>query len=231
MFNCGMNVFPIFITLLFCGFLFVYFNTRLAQLKNAVEKQNRVLTSFITNIQSDIRGGGGNGCGSGSSSDNASCDYDDDEREIKNIVISENHLASDEAVNAVRRLEREKIVVSDDSESEDSDSDNDSDSEDSDDEKEEEVLDDIKVIKLQDNIEEVVVAEPLVELINIESNFSVDALLDAAASTSTADTDATPSYEQMKVDDLRKVVADKGLASKEEIKKLKKPELLVLLKK
>ena len=66
------------------------------------------------------------------------------------------------------------------------------------------------------------------ELINIESNFSVDALLDAAAA---AETDATPSYDQMKVDDLRKVVADKGLASKEEVKKLKKPELLVLLKK
>ena len=223
-----MNVFPIFITLLFCGFLFVYFNTRLAQLKNAVEKQNRVLTSFITNIQSDIRGGG-NGCGS-SGNDNASCDYEDEEeREIKNIVISENNLASDEAVNAVRRFEREKIVVSDDSESEDSDSDNDSDSEDSDDEKED-VVDDIKVIKLQDNIEEVVVAEPLVELINIESNFSVDALLDAAAALASA-ADATPSYEQMKVDDLRKVVADKGLASKEEVKKLKKPELLVLLKK
>ena len=223
-----MNVFPIFITLLFCGFLFVYFNTRLAQLKNAVEKQNRVLTSFITNIQSDIRGGG-NGCGS-SGNDNASCDYEDEEeREIKNIVISENNLASDEAVNAVRRFEREKIVVSDDSESEDSDSDNDSDSEDSDDEKED-VVDDIKVIKLQDNIEEVVVAEPLVELINIESNFSVDALLDAAAALASA-ADATPSYEQMKVDDLRKVVADKGLATKEEVKKLKKPELLVLLKK
>ena len=223
-----MNVFPIFITLLFCGFLFVYFNTRLAQLKNAVEKQNRVLTSFITNIQSDIRGGG-NGCGS-SGNDNASCDYEDEEeREIKNIVISENNLASDEAVNAVRRFEREKIVVSDDSESEDSDSDNDSDSEDSDDENED-VVDDIKVIKLQDNIEEVVVAEPLVELINIESNFSVDALLDAAAALASA-ADATPSYEQMKVDDLRKVVADKGLASKEEVKKLKKPELLVLLKK
>ena len=225
-----MNMFPIFITLLFCGFLFVYFNTRLAQLKNAVEKQNRVLTSFITNIQSDIRGGG-NGCGS-SGNDNASCDYEDEEeREIKNIVISENNLASDEAVNAVRRFEREKIVVSDDSESEDSDSDNDndSDSEDSDDEKED-VVDDIKVIKLQDNIEEVVVAEPLVELINIESNFSVDALLDAAAALASA-ADATPSYEQMKVDDLRKVVADKGLASKEEVKKLKKPELLVLLKK
>ena len=211
-----MNMFPIFITLLFCGFLFVYFNTRLAQLKNAVEKQNRVLTSFITNIQSDIR------CGS-SGTGNSSCEYEEDEeRETKNIVISENSLASDEAINAVRRFEREKIVVSDDSESEDSDSE----SEDSDDEKDD--VDDIKVINLQDtNEEESVVAEPLVELINIESNFSAD----ADAPTGTGADAAMPSYDQMKVDDLRKVVADKGLASKEEIKKLKKPELLVLLKK
>jgi hypothetical protein len=49
-----------------------------------------------------------------------------------------------------------------------------------------------------------------------------------------AEADATKSnihYEQLKVDDLRKVVADFGLASKDEVKKLKKPELLVLLKK
>jgi acetylglutamate kinase len=39
------------------------------------------------------------------------------------------------------------------------------------------------------------------------------------------------SYEQMRVDDLRKVVSDKNLATKEEVKKLKKPELLLLLKK
>ena len=215
-----MNVFPIFITLLFCGFLFVYFNTRLAQLKNAVEKQNRVLTSFITNIQSDIRGGS-------SGTGNSSCEYEEDEeRETKNIVISENSLASDEAINAVRRFEREKIVVSDDSESEDSDSD----SEDSDDEKED-IVDDIKVINLQDTNEEKVVAEPLVELINIESNFSADAVVPTGTGTDTGTETGTPSYEQMKVDDLRKVVADKGLASKEEIKKLKKPELLVLLKK
>jgi hypothetical protein len=35
----------------------------------------------------------------------------------------------------------------------------------------------------------------------------------------------------MKVDDLRKVITDKNLATKEEAKKLKKPELLQLLKK
>ena len=39
------------------------------------------------------------------------------------------------------------------------------------------------------------------------------------------------SYDQMKVDELRKIVNDKNLAPKEEVKKLKKPELLLLLKK
>ena len=38
-------------------------------------------------------------------------------------------------------------------------------------------------------------------------------------------------YEQMRVDDLRKLVLDKQLSSKDEVKKLKKPELLFLLQK
>jgi hypothetical protein len=38
-------------------------------------------------------------------------------------------------------------------------------------------------------------------------------------------------YSDMKVDELRKIVSDKSLATKEEVKKLKKPELLLLLKK
>ena len=229
-----MNLFPIFISLLFCGFLFVYFNTRLAQLKNAIEKQNRVLTSFITNVQNDIRGGG------------SPLNEEFNEGEIKNIVISANHLASEEAVNAVQNIERKKIVVSDDSESEDSDSE-DSDSEDSDSECDENdievVNEEIKIIKLQENSEmDDVVYETLnlADLVNIEETFSVPNAneVDANANAGDANKNAgdanageTPSFEQMKVDDLRKVVADKGLASKEEVKKLKKPELLVLLKK
>ena len=35
--------------------------------------------------------------------------------------------------------------------------------------------------------------------------------------------------ENMKIDDLRKLVNDKSLASKENVKKMKKPELLQLL--
>ena len=36
-------------------------------------------------------------------------------------------------------------------------------------------------------------------------------------------------HDQMRVDDLRKLVLDKKLATKEDVKKLKKPELLTLL--
>ena len=45
------------------------------------------------------------------------------------------------------------------------------------------------------------------------------------------DTTKSESYDQMRVDDLRKIVSDKNLATKDDVKKLKKPELLVLLKK
>jgi hypothetical protein len=44
-------------------------------------------------------------------------------------------------------------------------------------------------------------------------------------------TQAPLKHEQMRVDDLRKLVIDKGLSTKEESKKLKKPELLFLLQK
>ena len=40
-----------------------------------------------------------------------------------------------------------------------------------------------------------------------------------------------PKYDDLKVDELRKVLLEKGLAQKEEVKKLKKNELLALLKK
>ena len=56
---CGISPIPILITFLCCAALFVYFNLRLAEIKHAVEKQNKVLTAFISNVQQDIRSGGG----------------------------------------------------------------------------------------------------------------------------------------------------------------------------
>ena len=237
---CGSNLIPIFITFLCCGAIFIYFNLRLNEIKFAVEKQNRVLTAFITNVQQDIRSSGGSG----------------------------ENLAAPEAVAAAKKFvleresENEKIVVSDDEEDDETDSDDSiSDSDESDDDDDcEEPRDETKNIKF-DNLEQMVpiafevlsvnatsalpdmsssiieiMDEPL-NLVNLLSTVTDSTVTDSTVSETTIGetivTDATKpeSYEQMRVDDLRKIVSDKNLASKDDVKKLKKPELLVLLKK
>ena len=256
---CRSNLLPILITLLSCAGLFIFFNLRLNELKITVEKQNRVLTSFITNVQQDIKASGG---------------------AAPQATEPTKHFAAPEALIAARRQEIDKIVVSDDEEDSDSDSESDSDS-DSDSDSED--ANDIKVVNLQrmpsmsfepvsfepvsfepvsfevlscvnlsnessiasessitEIIEEPTSLEPLnlessslesssLEPLNLESLNLVN-LIGKTDETTTVKSDSI-SYDQMKVDDLRKIVTDKNLSTKEEVKKLKKPELLVLLKK
>jgi hypothetical protein len=251
---CGSNLIPILITILCCAGLFMYFNLRLYEIKTAVEKQNRVLTSFIANIQQEIRGG---------------C-----------IAVPESHtLATPEALAAAKLFENEraggdKIVVSDD-EVDDEDDDSDSESDDSDsegsdseseagDDAEEEDLKNIKFIQVQElpmesgvpipisfevlsymasdsssqaraiesSIMEIV-DEPLIEPTQNETTQNETAQNETTKDETTKDEPIATDehYEQLKVDELRKIVSDKNLATKDEVKKLKKPELLVLLKK
>ena len=248
---CGSNLIPILITILCCAGLFMYFNLRLSEIKSIVEKQNRVLTSFITNVQQEIKGGG-------------------------SIPQPSHSLATPEALTAAKRFETErvggacvsgdKIVVSDDEEDYDDDDDDDDDSETesdtSDSECEAEDTEDIKNIKI--DVQEIqvenripipisfevlsyvlsdssaqssanessiteIIDEPTVEEIITEDTIKDDTIKDDAIKEEPIATDEH--YEQLKVDELRKVVSDKNLATKEEVKKLKKPELLVLLKK
>jgi hypothetical protein len=231
---CVANLIPIVITLLVCGFLFVFFNARLAEVKNAVEKQNRVLTAFITNVQNDIRGGGGIRVG------NPAAGGDVEKCAIQR-PIGVNHLVSEEALNAVLR-DNEKIVVSEDETDNDSDSDSESSDDSSDDEndnddEQKDEGDSIKIIKLQDSSS----AETEPPVLNVESLLSVTDVTDVTDVTE--DTlkvvnldqvvdvaHEVVDYEHTKVDDLRKIVSDKNLATKDEVKKLKKPELLALLK-
>ena len=285
---CGANLIPIFITILFCGFIFIYFTTRLAEVKNAVEKQNRVLTAFITNVQNDIRSGnmvlgmsgGANGMGLGAGANGMGAndmDYSAMGANANGMGMGANHLASEEALRAVN-LPGMIVVSDDDSDNEsntssDSESDSDSDSDSVSDYETElytTVLpsindEELKIITLQEpvNQSDIVNLELvpdnldiehlsnmlestllgstlLVDVssvsINNESNIANDSSLKVVDLNGTldAEADATKSnihYEQLKVDDLRKIVADFGLASKDEVKKLKKPELLVLLKK
>jgi hypothetical protein len=204
---CQSNLLPILITLLCCSGLFLFFNLRLNDIKVTVEKQNRVLTSFITNVQQDIKASGG-GC--------------------MLPTESANHFAAPEALVAARKNEIDKIVVSDD---EDDDDDSESESEsssDSDEEGEEKKvinLDEMLAYEVLPSVEETTTTTDSASIIEEPLN-----LVNLLNVTNLGKTD-NANYEQMKVDDLRKIVSDKNLSTKEEVKKLKKPELLVLLKK
>ena len=82
-------------------------------------------------------------------------------------------------------------------------------------------------LNLQDlNIEQITFVELTSSDTSAQKTSSITEITDESANL----VDAT-AYEQMRVDDLRRVASDKHLASKEEVKKLKKPELLQLLKK
>jgi hypothetical protein len=239
------SLIPIFITFLVCGALFIFFNARLAAVQGAVEKQNRVLTAFITNVQNDIRGANVMGAnvmggsyhfaGAGTDAGAGSCTQ-------VSTSIGVNHLASEEAV---KRCEKEKIVVSEDEDN--SDDDSNSDSESSDDSDNESVVandndsEPVKIIKLQDssldnesspvlNIDSYIESLPS----EVDLKTDVESLLEDNLKVVNLDvtSDVKPEvdYEHMKVDDLRKIVSDKRLATKEEVKKLKKPELLAVLR-
>ena len=256
---CGSNLIPIFITLLCCGAIFVYFNSRLNEIKFAVEKQNRVLTAFITNVQQDIRSGG--------------C--------MENLAAPEAVLAAQKFVlEKEKENQNQKIVVSDDEDESDSD-DSSSDSEESDESEDgDDGRDDIEIDQLPPIAFEVL---SISDIYSAGASASEAATEGAGASASEAategasaskagasevgasevgvievgaseadtsiievtddslnlvnllnvgtDTTKSESYDQMRVDDLRKIVSDKNLATKDDVKRLKKPELLVLLKK
>ena len=219
---CGNDFIPIIITIVCCGLLFVYCNSRLAELKNAVEKQNRVLTSFIASIQHDIRSSGVVGGGGAQK------------------------LASDEAIAAVKRFEQEKIVVSDDeNDSDDDDSESDSESDDSLSVSDTESVHGHEQLNL--NMEELLFEQiprdmehtnvtelgddvlNIVEVINIDDTNVHES--DSSSSSDESQSSIPVNYDSMKIEELRKIVTDRNLATKEESKKLKKPELLSLLKK
>ncbi len=204
---CGSNLIPICITIICCAGLFMYFNLRLNDLKIAVEKQNRVLTSFITNVQQDIKLGG--------------CSLAAPEALVaaKNFASGAGAGASGAGAGAgaaAYENTNDKIVVSDD---EDESDDSDSSDDDSDSECGENEVDDT-------NIEPIPIIFEVLPVLSTTDESSITEITEITDEPLTL-----AAYEQMKVDDLRKIVADKMLATKEEVKKLKKPELLLLLKK
>jgi hypothetical protein len=240
---CGISPIPILITFLCCAALFVYFNLRLAEIKHVVEKQNKVLTAFISNVQQDIRGGG-------------NTVYNHCEPFLP--TNNESYLASPEAMKVVQKIE-----VSDDEYESESEGDNESDSDsESDTEEEEEEDEDAEEQQVLNQGFKQLNLNDIVQLSDFglnNENSSISVLSFEVLSTSDTDTgnehstatnssiseitdetlsldaptktDTHQTYESMKVDDLRTIVISQNLASKEDSRKLKKPELLALLKK
>lgn len=217
---CGFSPIPILITFLCCGILFVYFNLRMTEIRQAVEKQNKVLTAFITNIQQDIRGGGMATSFMGNSS---------------NIPVSDS-LASPIALQTAQRIEVSDDDTDDDDDDSDTENDTDSDCECSDEEQDKIIEKPIKPIQLNDiTLEGVsVLAFEVVDNNNVSqhntNSSSITEITEDIVELGGED-NSTPNYETMKVDDLRTAVVSNSLATKDDAKKLKKPELLTLLKK
>ena len=295
------------ISALLCGAIVYYCNSRLNHIEFAIMRQNQVLSSFIANVQNEIRGG------------------------AKLPVLSEDVSTQEARESAENQVN--KIVVSDDEDDEeDDDSSSESDTEDDDeeesDEDQTEESDDsdnkVKVtdntVDMGDNAVEIVEVNPendtnlqrqnqindnihhikIVDIQELSSMFINEVKFDNRPMTtgssiyeikdessesdddsddeddentttdvnqsnsdktnviklinhdikikeepiSLSETHTQPTeqitknveqqplkYEQMRVDDLRKLVLDKQLSSKDEVKKLKKPELLFLLQK
>ena len=281
------------ILMLILGAIIYYCNMRFQMIESAVMKQNAVLTSFIANMQREIRFGGAQNTSSISAATPEAC-VAAAQLSIQKTDISQ------------------KIEVSDDSESEDDtneseddgDTDTDTDSNASDEdsiEKKINILEpivinigeklsdsrplvgnDIKVIDLETmefklpvadriNLENIVKIEKLepepeldpdsesesesesdsesesglsegeedgFEIKKMYSKTSQVKVKSAAAAAAAAAVKKSPvpdtddkTFENMRVEELRKLALEKSLASKEDLKKIKKAELIVMMNK
>ena len=124
------------ISIILCGAIVYYCNTRLNNVETAIMRQNQVLSSFIANMQNELRGGGGGGA------------------LINRAAVSED-VSTFEARESAEA--QSKIVVSDDDDEDDDDDDDSSSESDTDDEECENKIiinkdSDIKEINLNDII-------------------------------------------------------------------------------
>ena len=272
------------ISILLCGAIVYYCNSRLNNVEMAIMRQNQVLTSFIANVQNELKGGGG------------SC------------LRPPTEDLSTEVARASAERQDNKIVVSDDDDDDDSSSESDTEDEDEDNNDNDNDNDNEHKITIADNnnnddsnlnIKEINLSDILtvhnnnthtIKIVDIQdlsmfmsevnlenltvSNPSQSIIYEIKDDSSESDDDdsdgevegegeveieekkiyikkeikkepvnnadilsnldntlvqAPLKHEQMRVDDLRKLVVDNNLSTKDEVKKLKKPELLALL--
>ena len=251
------------VSLILCGAVVYYYNTRMSYVELAIMRQNQVLSSFIANVQNQLK--------------------------VEDLSTQEARVsaAAQTAGAEEKTADPHKIVVSDDDDDDDDDDDSSSESDTEDEDEDNEAKDEkiiisnvveesnIKEVHLNDNTTHFIKIVDINDLSSFMNEVHVENIdMDSFNKTSTIyeikdessededdsdDDDETegqvepvevkapvevkeikikvePSeqtplrIDQMRVDDLRKLVLDKNLSTKEEVKKLKKPELLFLLK-
>lgn len=269
--NMNSNlIISIGVSLILCGAIVYYCNTRLNNVETAIMRQNQVLSSFIANMQNELRGGGA------LRGDSAA------------PVLSED-VSTPEARQSAEA--QSKIVVSDDEDDDDDDSSSESDTDDDveDNDNNEDVCENkiiiinnsstndlnvdnevinIKEINLNDETHYIKIVDVtnlsmfVEDLHDVKSPSTIYEINDDSDDEESSESDdeqeqqqqqqtdvinlgnatikieksdeqqtlQTPlKVDQMRVDDLRKMVIEKNLSTKDEVKKLKKPELLFLL--
>ena len=253
------------ISIILCGAIVYYCNTRLNNVETAIMRQNQVLSSFIANMQNELRGGSLRG------------------GRIQEDVSSEDVSTPEARESAAKQS---KIVVSDD-EDDDDDSSSESDTDDDDDTENENKIIINKDVNVDNAIKEITLNDIInsnnsndthyIKIVDVtdlsmfveelqhnsdtnmqsQSQSTIYEIEDDDESSESESDDEHPlnvinlgeatikiekvdkveeqttqtplKIDQMRVDDLRKMVIEKNLSTKDEVKKLKKPELLFLL--
>jgi len=198
------------ITIIMCGAVTYYCHMRVKNVEVALMKQNQVLTSFITNVQTEIRKGG----------------------------LSDNRIdvSSPEARDAVKNIENSKIEVSDDDSETDDDETDDEDASETDDSASEtdasetgaSETDKNKIKVLNSTIKDIKIVDILVGSLNdFTSNNKIIELTDLEEITDFAnlqdETDDDDSDDES-ISDAESVTA---ISSKQELKKINLSEFIV----
>ena len=248
------------ISLVLCGAIVYYCNSRLHMVEVAIMRQNQVLSSFIANVQNEFKSGGSEDLSTpearasaekivvsdesdDSDNDDSSSESDTEEEidDIEEIKLT-NFIQDTEDNIKIVDVQDLSVFINDlgtstiyeiDSESEETDDD---DSECDLVENKSLVIkigniikvdnDDYTAVKIKIEPGQEHVEEPEPEHAEEPEPKHVE---EPEPEHATSQAHAPLKHDQMRVDDLRKIVVDKQLSTKEEVKKLKKPELLVLL--
>ena len=250
------DIIPVFVSLLLCGMLFVFFNTRMNELKHNNDKNSKVLASLVSEFRNSINRG-------------SPMDYTNSQNVASDIAFntaknicklnSQDNIgicfATNASVQDILELKKEQIVHtgsdSDDSgdsgDSDDSDSGEGSDSDDSDDGSMTNLVKIVNMVSGSQDKDKKPLSSPIIQLPTTRDIQSADFIEEIPATNindgveevvlnltelSSADIKTSPQdLESMKVDELKTLAISKNLASPKEIKRMKKNEIVLLFRK